>query len=127
MVFCKARFDCSQSCLPDWYGYTLFRNASSLSGQRVLLVVHGGVLHALHHHLMGHAHHGPLANCSMHTVRVEGRKWAVLSWNQTMHLAGVGFLGQGPVVAVAGAAITGSTKGSLPAGAGGFDSLNDRL
>lgn len=60
----------------------------------MLVVVHGGVLHALYHHAMGHVYSGRVANCSMHKLKIEGKRWAIISWNETAHLEKVGFLGQ---------------------------------
>ncbi len=50
-------------------------------GQTVLLVAHGGVLHAIYRHVVGHSYNGAIANASLHRVRVQGRKWALVEWN----------------------------------------------
>ncbi|GIM11234.1 hypothetical protein Vretimale_14747 [Volvox reticuliferus] len=57
------------------------RIASTHPGQTVLLVAHGGVLHAVYNHIVGHSYGGAIANASLHRVRVQGRVWAVVDWN----------------------------------------------
>ena len=62
------------------------------TGQTILLVLHGGVLHACYWHATGSRFHGRNVNCAINTVRVEGNKWGLVSWNDAEHLSETGFM-----------------------------------
>jgi probable phosphoglycerate mutase len=68
----------------------LERIATSHPQQRVLVVTHGGVLHAVHRKAMNTAPQGPAANCSINTIRIDCSQkpaaWAVVSWADDAHL-----------------------------------------
>ncbi|KXZ46932.1 hypothetical protein GPECTOR_39g426 [Gonium pectorale] len=59
------------------------RIAAAHPGQTILVVAHGGVLHAVYRQCCGHAYDGGIANASLHRIRVQGRAWAMLEWNVT--------------------------------------------
>jgi len=53
------------------------------TGQRVLLVVHGGVIAAAYRKATG-GHHAPRAhNGSVHALAISHKKWAVVRWGDT--------------------------------------------
>lgn len=57
------------------------------AGQKLLLVLHGGVLNTVYRHVYGRACEVPIGNASLHRVQVQGSSWAVLSWNESHHVA----------------------------------------
>ncbi|KAG2449387.1 hypothetical protein HYH02_005537 [Chlamydomonas schloesseri] len=57
-------------------------------GQSVLIVAHGGVLHHVYAHVCGHAYGAPITNASVHHVRVQPPKWALVQWNMGADGAG---------------------------------------
>ncbi len=63
--------------------------------QRVLCVVHGGVIGALAGHAVGASSRsfGGSDNCSLHTIVVLGPTWVLRRFNDTTHLDHAGFLG----------------------------------
>lgn len=76
-------------------------------GKRVLIISHGGFLHATHVHATGHAPPGKNINGSINTLRIDpgqdgqqagagegGRRctWALVRWGDVDHLHEVGFL-----------------------------------
>ncbi|GAQ82621.1 phosphoglycerate mutase [Klebsormidium nitens] len=62
-------------------------------GERVVVVCHGGVIHALHEHATGYPCKGEVANCSFSVVSVSTTgKWDVLHWGDVGHLAHLSFL-----------------------------------
>ncbi|GLC72511.1 hypothetical protein PLESTF_001258900 [Pleodorina starrii] len=69
--------------------------ASEHPGQTVLVVAHGGVLHAVYRQAVGHPYNGPIANASLHQVRLQGRVWAVVDWNVTRESPALGSFGGG--------------------------------
>ncbi len=68
----------------------LERIAASHPQQRVLVVTHGGVLHAVHRKATNTAPTGRAANCAINTIRIDCSQkpaaWAVVSWGQDDHL-----------------------------------------
>ncbi|PNH07705.1 putative phosphatase PhoE [Tetrabaena socialis] len=60
----------------------LERIAAGHPGQSVLVVAHGGVLHAVHLHAVGRSCDGAVHNASVHRVRVQGARWAVVRWDE---------------------------------------------
>ena len=62
------------------------------AGQTILLVLHGGVLHACYRHAVGHEYHGRNLNCAINVLKVEGSKWAISDWNDASHLEQTGFM-----------------------------------
>lgn len=66
--------------------------AAAHPGQRVLVVTHGGVLHALHRHIRGGPARGSVANGAVAVVKLQGDDWVLLSWNDTAHLEKCGAL-----------------------------------
>ncbi|KAL3133635.1 hypothetical protein ABBQ32_008150 [Trebouxia sp. C0010 RCD-2024] len=68
------------------------RIACQHPGQTILLVLHGGVLHACHRHAVGHEFKGKSINCAINVVKIEDQKWAVISWNDAKHLSNTGFM-----------------------------------
>lgn len=58
----------------------------------MLLVLHGGVLHACYWHAVGHAFIGRNVNCAINIIRVEGKKWGLVSWNDADHLLKTGYM-----------------------------------
>ncbi|DBB14641.1 TPA: hypothetical protein ACH3X3_004275 [Trebouxia sp. C0006] len=66
--------------------------ASEHPGQTVLLILHGGVLHACYRHASGHMFHGRNVNCAINSVKVEGKKWSLVTWNDADHLHKTGFM-----------------------------------
>ncbi|GLC36423.1 hypothetical protein PLESTM_000444800 [Pleodorina starrii] len=69
--------------------------ASEHPGQTVLVVAHGGVLHAVYRQAVGHPYNGPIVNASLHRVRLQGRVWAVVDWNVTRESPALGSFGGG--------------------------------
>lgn len=51
------------------------------AGCCLLLVVHGGVLHALYKCIVGRPFGAAIANASTHVIRVDGPSMVVLQWN----------------------------------------------
>ncbi|MEW5313606.1 MAG: hypothetical protein WDW38_005161 [Sanguina aurantia] len=66
--------------------------AAAHPGQRVLVVAHGGVLHAIYRHTMGRPFPGKVLNGSRHVLAIQGNKHVLRSWNDCSHLQEVGFL-----------------------------------
>lgn len=65
--------------------------ATSHPGQTIVLVVHGGFLHACYRQATGEDYPAPNVNCAMNTVRVDGTAgWGLLSWADTDHLGDTG-------------------------------------
>ncbi|KAG7673590.1 hypothetical protein Ndes2526B_g02961 [Nannochloris sp. 'desiccata'] len=68
----------------------LERIAASHPQQRVLVVTHGGVLHAVHRKATHTAPKGRSANCAINTIRIDCSQkpavWAVVSWADDEHL-----------------------------------------
>ena len=62
------------------------------AGQTILLILHGGVLHACYRHAMGHEYHGRNLNCAINILKVDDGKWAVLGWNDAAHLKETGVM-----------------------------------
>lgn len=62
------------------------------AGQTILLVLHGGVLNACYRHAMGRTYAGRHINAAISTVKIDGKSWAVIDWNNTSHLGNTGFL-----------------------------------
>ncbi len=60
--------------------------------QRVLVVTHGGVLHAAYRKATNTSPTGPATNCSINTLRIDSSQkpavWAVVSWGDDAHLDG---------------------------------------
>lgn len=63
-----------------------------LAGETILMILHGGVLHACHRHAVGHEYKGRNVNCAINVVKIEGRHWALVSWNDAEHLRSTGFM-----------------------------------
>lgn len=66
--------------------------AAQHSGQTILLVLHGGVLHACHRHAVGHEFKGRNVNCAINVIKIAGETWAMVSWNDADHLGSTGFM-----------------------------------
>lgn len=66
--------------------------ASKHPGQTILLILHGGVLHACYRHATGHMFHGRNVNCAINAVKVEGKIWSLVAWNDAGHLQKTGFM-----------------------------------
>lgn len=68
----------------------LERIAASHPQQRVLVVTHGGVLHAAHRKATNTAPTGRVMNCAINTLRIDCSQnpavWAVVSWGEDGHL-----------------------------------------
>lgn len=62
------------------------------AGETILMVLHGGVLHACHRHAVGHEYKGRNVNCAINVVKIEGQHWALVSWNDAEHLRSTGFM-----------------------------------
>jgi 2,3-bisphosphoglycerate-dependent phosphoglycerate mutase len=64
--------------------------AASHPKERVLVITHGGVLHAAHRKANSTAPHGRAANCAINTLRIDCSQkpavWAVVSWGDDAHL-----------------------------------------
>lgn len=86
----------------SWANTTMSRSAWSMiaidavavwcTGQTILLILHGGVLHACYRHATGHIFHGRNVNCAINAVKVEGKKWSLVTWNDADHLHNTGFM-----------------------------------
>lgn len=63
-----------------------------VTGQMILLVLHGGVLNACYRHAMKHTYAGRHVNAAINIVRIEGASWGVVEWNDTSHLVSTGYL-----------------------------------
>lgn len=63
-----------------------------VAGQRVLVVAHGGVLHAVYRHAVGRTFPGKVLNGSRHVLVIQGNRHVLRSWNDSSHLQQVGFL-----------------------------------
>lgn len=61
----------------------------------MLVVTHGGVLHAVHHHVRGYGCKTKMVNCAINVVRVEADKWVILEWNNSKHLSDAGAVSAG--------------------------------
>ncbi|MCO5612638.1 hypothetical protein L7F22_066907 [Adiantum nelumboides] len=60
-----------------------------LGRERVVVVTHGGVLHALHHHVTGKPPPGKVLNTSINVFEISNRKvWTLQSWGDVSHLTG---------------------------------------
>ncbi|MCO5607220.1 hypothetical protein L7F22_061413 [Adiantum nelumboides] len=58
-------------------------------GERVVVVTHGGVLHALHHHVTGKPPPGKVLNTSINVFEISNQKvWTLQSWGDVLHLTG---------------------------------------
>ena len=68
------------------------RVCPSCAGETILMVLHGGVLHACHRHAVGHEFKGRNVNCAINIVKIEGQDWALVSWNDAEHLHSTGFM-----------------------------------
>ncbi|GFH28376.1 uncharacterized protein HaLaN_26854 [Haematococcus lacustris] len=64
-------------------------------GQTVLLVVHGGVIHALLDNAAGSTARKAVANGSIHTLKVQGRCWALVEELNPCREGGAGGFGGG--------------------------------
>ena len=68
----------------------LERIAASHPQERVLVVTHGGVLHAAHRKATNTAPAGRAMNCDINTLRIDCSQtpavWAVVSWGEDGHL-----------------------------------------
>jgi len=68
----------------------LERIAASHPQQRVLVVTHGGVLHAVHRKATNTPPKGKAVNCSINTIRIDCSQkpaaWAIVSWADDEHL-----------------------------------------
>ena len=62
------------------------------AGQTILLILHGGVLHACHRHAVGHEFQGRNVNCAINVIKIEVQRWAMIGWNDAKHLQGTGFM-----------------------------------
>lgn len=60
------------------------------AGERVLVVTHGGVLHALHHHARGYMFRGKALNGALNELHVDSSRWALVRWNDAAHLQRAG-------------------------------------
>ena len=60
------------------------------SGQRILLVTHGGVLDAAYRHATGMplsaTRDFPILNASINVIAHDGRRWSLQSWGDVSHL-----------------------------------------
>eukprot|EP00198_Chlamydomonas_reinhardtii_P009066 XP_001698403.1 phosphoglycerate mutase [Chlamydomonas reinhardtii] len=72
-------------------------------GQSILIVAHGGVLHHVYAHVCGHSYGGPITNASVHHIKVQPPKWALVQWNMGTDTAS-GDGGGGPHAAFGGGA-----------------------
>lgn len=73
--------------------------AAQHPGQRVLVVCHGGFLHAAYRRATGHTYNGKNINGALNFIKVEPARgpgqpasWAVVRWAVVDHLQDVGFL-----------------------------------
>mmetsp|Transcript_591 Transcript_591/g.1344 ORF Transcript_591/g.1344 Transcript_591/m.1344 type:complete len:253 (-) Transcript_591:1023-1781(-) len=56
--------------------------AAQHPGERVLLVVHGGVMHAMYRHTTGRQYNGKVVNGAVGRFMVQGGTWVLQSWNE---------------------------------------------
>ncbi|EFJ39591.1 phosphoglycerate mutase [Volvox carteri f. nagariensis] len=66
------------------------RICSEHPGRTVLVVAHGGVLHAVYRHAVGRVYGGAIANASLHRLRVQGGVWVLVEWNVRLVMALLG-------------------------------------
>jgi broad specificity phosphatase PhoE len=52
----------------------------------VLVVTHGGVLHAVHRHARGYHASDKMRNGALNLLHVEAGRWALEVWNDASHL-----------------------------------------
>lgn len=62
---------------------------SEHQGETVVIVMHGGALHAVHRHVANYSYKAPFVNASLSRFKVEGKKWGIEAWNICAHLSGV--------------------------------------
>ena len=41
---------------------------------------------------MGHEYHGRNLNCAINMLKIDGKKWVVLDWNDAAHLKDTGVM-----------------------------------
>ncbi|KAJ0503681.1 putative phosphoserine phosphatase [Helianthus annuus] len=69
-----------------------------MTGERVVVVTHGGVIRALHERAsLGTGHRaGRILNVSVNVLHLsDPEKWVIKSWGDVSHLNGAGYLDSG--------------------------------
>ncbi|RZC82964.1 hypothetical protein C5167_045750 [Papaver somniferum] len=65
------------------------------TGERVIVVTHGGILRAIYMAVTGEASAGKILNASINVVHLTEKKWVFKTWSDVSHLNKVGFLQRG--------------------------------
>lgn len=68
---------------------------TAASGERVIVVTHGGVLRAIYMAVTREPSAGKVLNASINVLHLSEKKWAFKSWSDVAHLNEVGFLQRG--------------------------------